>query len=157
MAIAADAAGVTPGHVCANESARLVQPIAALTRCTGAAIVGPVKEFHDFGAQSAQLLMEHVDPAGRGVGCGPLLFCHGVQKRDIRQCFRSFTIAWLHASPEHGSRLTDIGGLPPESRPCSDGLGDSGNAFGAPAAVAGHRNSPRVIRPAATARPALLI
>jgi hypothetical protein len=98
VAIAADAAEVTPGYVCANEPARLVQPIAALTRYTEAAIVGPVKEFHDFGAQSAQLLMEHVDPAGRGVGCGPLLFCHGVQKRDIRQCFRSFTIAWLHAS-----------------------------------------------------------
>src|SRR5262249_44524000 len=97
------------------------------------AIAGPIEEFHDVGAQTVQLLPEHVDPAGRGAGYWPLLFCHGMQERDVRQCLRSFTIARLHASPEHRSRLADVGGLTPEGRPRLDGVGDRGNTFRAPA------------------------
>ncbi|HEY2306342.1 MAG TPA: hypothetical protein VGI05_10725, partial [Streptosporangiaceae bacterium] len=57
------------------------------------------------------------------------MFGDGVQEGDVGQCFRSFTITWLQASPEHRGRLTGIRGLTPESCPCPDRLRDRGNAF----------------------------
>ena len=68
------AAGAAPAaqRVRDTQEGRLVQPIMASARCAGPAIVGPIKKLHDVGAQTVQLLTEHVDPAGRGVGCWPL-------------------------------------------------------------------------------------